>query len=333
MIFQPAAVALLLTLTLNAMMLSAAAIFAIQLLRHWNPSIGSPLQIRLERRTYLISTLVGVALVTILPAMALFVLTADRMAPFFSGAMCAVGSLKVNGWGFPALYAMLGQFFLACAWLILHHLDRLGWDYPLIRAKHALLLILAPLAICSACFAWLYFLDLRPEVITSCCGSLFGSQAARVNGELAAMPTRTAMVVSAIALTTILGLGLAYLRYGLFGRIYGLAAMLTALVGVLAVIAFIAPYIYEQPNHHCPFCLLQPEHGHAGWLLYPPLFMAAATGIGVSLGEHAAGHASLGTQARRVARHLAIASMCGFVAFAVLSVAYIARSNLILLAD
>ena len=38
-------------------------------------------------------------------------------------------------------------------------------------------------------------------------------------------------------------------------------------------------YIYEHPNHHCPFCILKPEYGYQGYWLYVPLFGATAAGL------------------------------------------------------
>jgi hypothetical protein len=329
MIFQPPALALLLAASLNALALAAAGVFAFHLLRHWNPDRGSEQQIALERRTYLVSTLVGLSLVLSLPALALFVHTADAMAPFFTGAMCAVGSLKANAWGLPALYAMLAGFFLAAAWLVLNHLDNQGWDTPLIRVKYRLLLALAPLAVAQAGLLWAYFLNLDPQVITSCCGSLFGPAASGTAAELAALPLAQAAPVFVATLALTLAAGAAFLIRGRFGRGFAVLAGLHLPIALGAVVAFIAPYIYEQPNHHCPFCLLQAEHGYAGWVLYPPLFLgtAAALGVGLASGTRAPSLSEAGPAfAIRLGR-VAVASL----AFFALAVAvYISRSNLVM---
>ena len=42
-------------------------------------------------------------------------------------------------------------------------------------------------------------------------------------------------------------------------------------------------YIYEHPHHHCPFCILKSGHGYAGYVLYIPLFMATALGLGAGV--------------------------------------------------
>ncbi len=65
--------------------------------------------------------------------------------PFFTGAMCAVGSLNVNQWGFPVVILKVITFLLAGLWLIINFTDNRGFDYPLIKVKYLLLLIIAPL--------------------------------------------------------------------------------------------------------------------------------------------------------------------------------------------
>jgi hypothetical protein len=329
MIFQPAALALLLAASLNALMLAGAGLFALHLLRHWNPDSGSERQIALERRTYLVSTLVGLSLLLGLPALALFVHNADAMAPFFTGAMCAVGSLKVNAWGMPALLTMLAGFFLAAAWLVLNHLDSRGWDTPLIRGKYRLLLVLAPLAVTQAGLLWLYYLNLNPEIITSCCGSLFGPAASGVAAEMAALPLATAMPLFFGGWLLTLAVGAAFLARGRFGRLFGLLAALHFPLALAAIVAFIAPYIYEQPNHHCPFCLLQAEHGYAGWVLYLPLFLGTAAGIGAGLTAGVRAD-SLNQAAPRVAAGLAKLAVAALGVFGLAVLFYIRHSNLVM---
>lgn len=330
MIFQPTALALLLAATLIAILLAGCGLFALHLLRHWNAAAGSEMQIALERRTYLVSTLVALSLGLSLPMLALFVHNADAMAPFFSGAMCAVGSLKVNVWGMPALLTLLASFFIAAAWLLMNHLDSLGWDTPLIRPKYRLLLLLAPLSVAQAVFLWLYYLDLNPEVITSCCGSLFGPEAAGVAAEVAALPLAVALPLFWGVYLVTLSVGVVFLWRQRLGIFFSLLVMLNFAVTLMAVVAFIAPYIYEQPQHHCPFCLLQAEHGYAGWLLYLPLFLATVAGLGVGLAASVRAE-SLQPFAPRLAINLAKIALAALLVLGLLILFYIYRSNLVLL--
>jgi hypothetical protein len=132
MLFQPAIIALLLASGLGAALLLAAAPFALQVIRRWDIASGSELQLQLERRTYLFSTLLSFVFAIQLVALLLFIFNADRMAVMFVGAMCAVGTLNANAWGFPALIAQMAVFFLAAMWLAINHVDVSASDYPLV---------------------------------------------------------------------------------------------------------------------------------------------------------------------------------------------------------
>jgi hypothetical protein len=281
MLFHPAIMALLTTDLLSLVLLVPAAAFAVQVLRHWNLASGSVRQIRLERATYLVATIVGFVLAAQLLALLLFVFTADALAVQFVGAMCAVGTLNVNGWGFPALVLKLALFFAAAAWLIVHNIDERARDYPFIRAKYGLLLFILPLALAAALVQFQYFLGLRADVITSCCGSLFSSQAQGVSGDMAALPPLPAQIGFYLVMALTLAAGAwSLLRRGSAWP-FALLSSAGFFVAIAAVIAFVSPYIYEHPHHHCPFCLLKREYGYLGYLLYLPLFSAAALGFGM----------------------------------------------------
>lgn len=161
MLFQPAIIALLLASGLAVLMLAAAAPFAVQVIRRWDIASGSELQLALERRTYLFSTLLGFVFAAQLGALLLFVFTADRLSVMFVGAMCAVGTLNVNAYGFPALLTQIGVFFLAAMWLTINHADSQARDYPLVRLKYGLLLVLLPLLAGSFWLELQYFRGLK----------------------------------------------------------------------------------------------------------------------------------------------------------------------------
>ncbi len=281
MIFQPAIIALILADLLGLVFLAMASVFAVRLLRHWQPASGSALQLGLERRTYLMSALVTFVLLTQLGALLLFVLSAERMAPLFVGAMCAVGTLNANPFGFPSLNLRMALFFLAAIWLVMNHLDNRAPDYPLVRVKYGLLLtVVAPVAAVTAGLQLAYFLNLEADVITSCCGTLFSSERDAVAGDLTGLapgPTLAAFY-GVLGLTVTAGLLSRRARWlqGLF-LVLAPAAFVTA---ILAVISFISLYVYEHPHHHCPFCMLQEEYGFVGYGLYIPLFLATALALG-----------------------------------------------------
>jgi hypothetical protein len=187
MLFQPAIIALLLASALCVLALAASAPFR----RAGDPALGHPSgserQLQLERRTYLFSTLLVFVLALQLAAVLLFVFNAEKMSGMFVGAMCAVGTLNVNAFGFPALNAKIAVFFLAAMWLAINHVDSRARDYPLVRIKYGLLLLLAPLLVASFWIELQYFLGLKADVITSCCGSLFSEGSPTLAAEASAL--------------------------------------------------------------------------------------------------------------------------------------------------
>lgn len=206
MIFQPAIIALLLASTLCVLALVASTPFAIDLIRRWDSGSGSALQIRLERRTYLFSTLLAFVLVVQLAATLLFVFNGEKMSVMFVGAMCAVGTLNMNPYGFPALNAKILIFFLAAMWLAINHVDSRARDYPLVRIKYALLLLLlTPLLLASAWIELQFFLNLKADVITSCCGSLFSANASSVVAKTATLAPLPAMILFYAAMGLAIG--------------------------------------------------------------------------------------------------------------------------------
>jgi hypothetical protein len=172
---------------LSCAMLIYSAFYGARILKSWNLSSGSDLQLGLERRTYLVSTLMSYAMGFQLLSLFLFVYTAEDMARFIIGAMCAAGSLYANLWGYPALIRII-TFLLAGIWLIVNHADNRGYDYPLIKKKYALLLMIAPFGMADLIAQAGYFLNLNPDVITSCCGSLFTFGTVKAENSIAALP-------------------------------------------------------------------------------------------------------------------------------------------------
>jgi hypothetical protein len=333
MLFQPAIIALLLTAGLAVLMLALATPFALQVIRRWDIHSGSEYQLVLERRTYLFSTLVSFVLVVQLGALLLFVFNADRLSAMFVGAMCAVGTLNVNEWGFPALIAQMVVFFLAAAWLAINHVDTQARDYPLVRIKYGLLIVLLPFLAASFWLQFRYFSGLKANVITSCCGSMFSTEAESIAGDLSALSPLPAiwLFYTAMALTTLLALW-HWRRRGVVSG--GLLAVLSAVgfvVAMTGVLSFISLYIYEHPHHHCPFCILKPEYDYRGYALYLPLFAATAAGLGAGAIQPFARVTSLREVIPRVSGRLAALTAAGFLLFTAIATWFVLSSNLILI--
>jgi hypothetical protein len=329
-ILHPAVVALVGGSLVVSGLLLGAAWHAVRVLRAWDLSSGSALQLALERRTYLVSATVGWALAFELAALVLYVYAADALAPMFTGAMCAAGTLAANGYGYPALLARLAVSLAAALWLVLNHADGLGHDYPLVRAKYGLLLVLALAVPLEGWLQARFFLGLRPEVITSCCGSLFSTAGRGAGAALAALPP----VLSGVALfapasaAAAAGAAFRWTGRGALAVALALAAALALPAALVAVVSYLSPYVYELPAHRCPFCLLRPEYGRVGYPLYASLLGAAACGIGAGVLAPARRIESLAVAVPALQRRLATAAAVLFAAFAATAAALVLRSGL-----
>jgi len=117
MILHPAIIALVLVSLLISGMVVYASFFGVQIIRRWDIQSGSEEQLGLERRTYLISTILTYMLVFQIGSLFLYVYTADSLHSLFVGAMCAAGTLNVNSYGYPTFLLKILNFVLAGLWL------------------------------------------------------------------------------------------------------------------------------------------------------------------------------------------------------------------------
>ncbi|MDD2856944.1 MAG: hypothetical protein PHU01_15610, partial [Desulfuromonadaceae bacterium] len=244
MILQPAILALLMIALLVSGMGLYAGYYGVRILRRWDQSSGSELQLELERRTYLISTIMSYILCFELMSLFLFIYTADDLHMLFTGAMCAAGSLAVNSFGYPALIVKIVDFLFAGVWLVVNQVDNRSYDYPLIRFKYKLLLVIIPLLVVETYLLSSYFGGVKADIITSCCGSLFSNEASSFSGDLAALPPVPMQIAffSAMALTLLSGIYF-YLS-GKAGYLFSLFSAATFLVALSSILSFICLYFY-----------------------------------------------------------------------------------------
>jgi hypothetical protein len=328
MILNPGVLSLLIGSALVMAMLLYAAYFAFVIVRKWDITSGSEVQLNLERKTYLISTIMTYTLGFQLLSLFLFVFTADRLHTLFVGAMCAAGTLNLNGFGYPTLLLKLISFLLAGVWLVLNYVDNKGFDYPLTRKKYVMLLGITPLILADTITQDIYFFSLKPHVITSCCGSLFSTDETGIGSSLAAIPAVPVSVALGLLLLLLFSSGGRFLFSGRGAPLFSFFSGASFLVSIAAVISLVSLYIYELPTHHCPFCILQTGYRYVGYPLYGTLFAGTIAGVSAGALAPAASIASLQDSIPGIQRHLVGTALVFFLLFALLSGYLIATSNL-----
>jgi len=278
-------------LTLAGIIILLLGIFAcrtaLRVLRHWDPSSDSNLQIRLENEIWLASTLVEYGLGFQILTLVLFVLAADTFCQVIVGAMCATGALLANDFGMPALLVKIAGVFLYGFWIVLHKLDISSETYPLVRIKYIYLLLILPLLIADITLQTLYIANLSPDIITSCCAVVFGSSSTTGRNLLEGFSQATLLFLYYGSIIVLLGMGCLLLKRWLLP----LAALFSAgwlwFLGLatVAIITVFSSYIYAMPYHHCPFCILKPEYHYIGFALYFTLIPASFFGLSTVLVE------------------------------------------------
>jgi len=260
---------------------------AVRVLRYWNPSSDSNLQITLENEIWLASTLVEYTLAFQILTLILFVLAADTFCQVIVGAMCATGALLANNFGMPALLVKIAGVFLYGFWIVLHKLDIRSATYPLVKIKYVYLLLILPLLFADITLQTLYIAYLSPDIITSCCAVVFGSSAETGRNLLEGFSQSTLLFLYYGSILVLTGMGSILLKRWLLPLALVFSAGWLWFLGLatIAIITVFSSYIYAMPYHHCPFCILKPEYHYIGFALYFTLIPASFFGLSTVLVE------------------------------------------------
>lgn len=331
MIFHPGILALVCGSTLVTLMLLYASILGGTVVLRWDFQSSSASQLSLERKTYLISTIMNYVLGFQIISTLLFIYTVDDIHRLFVGAMCATGSLNANPVGWQALLVKIAVCFAAGFWIVLNYIDQTSEKLPLVRLKYFLLIILLPVIVLDSVLQFLYFIGLDPEIITSCCGSLFSQSSGGVASSLSGLPVKSSMVVfyvvcglMVIVSSLCLFFQKTFLRY-----LHSLIAAGLMFVALAGVVSFISIYIYELPTHHCPFDIFQGHYGFIGYPLYISLFSGVFFGMLPGMYQPLKRIDSLQENIQRIERSWILISMGSISLFIVITTYRIATSNLI----
>lgn len=321
MIMHPGVLALLLGSGVTLLLLLLAGGLGLRILFRWDVTSSSEEQLDLERKTYLVSTLVQYGLLFEIVSLFLFIYTADDLHNLLVGAMCATGSLNANSYGFPALYAKIATLFLSASWIALNYIDNKAEDYPLTRIKYRLLVLIFPVVAAGYILQIEYFSRLSPDVITSCCGVLFSEGSRNVASSIAFLPVKLMQSVfyCLFAVTAVAGLAARHTSRRLYVLSFSLLSAIFFFTSIAAVLSFISLYFYQLPTHHCPFDILQPGYYYAGYPLYASLFTGSFFGMMTGIIEPFRRISSLSSVIPPIQRRWALVSVCAIFLFVAIS--------------
>jgi hypothetical protein len=270
-------------------LLTVAAAVAVPILRHWNFQATSDRQYQLENRAYLVGLIITFALGAKIILLPFFAHALDRLAAVVPGAMCAAGVINANSYGFPLLGWKLGVLVLAGGWLLVNRRDVQAINFPHLKPKLGLFLVIAGAVLVESVLDVLYLTGISTLTPVQCCSIIYGV-ASPAGGLPWGLDTRLLLVL--FYLVYLLVLVLSSARYLFLNFLANLGFLV---LGYLAVVYFFGTYVYQLPTHQCPFCMLQPEYFYVGFLIWGTLFFGVFLGMAGWLVQLLTGQAVAGT--------------------------------------
>ncbi|MFA7383908.1 MAG: hypothetical protein WC001_10710 [Desulfurivibrionaceae bacterium] len=291
---------------------------AVRVLRFWEPGSDSNRQIRLENEIWLSSTLIAYGLGFQIITLILFVLAADEFCQVIVGAMCATGALLANPYGMPALLVKLVGVFFYGFWILIHQLDIRSEQYPLVRPKYLVLLLLLPLLLLDVTLQTLYIAGIKPDIITSCCAVVFSESNGATTNLLSGYSQQGLLLafLGSMFGLAVLGVGLLRRWHPWLAGLYAAGWLWFFGLSLVVITTVISSYVYAMPYHKCPFCLLKPDYHYFGFALYGVLISATFFGASAAFAGLVRGRAGL---AGVVARYQRLAVQLSLVLLVIFS--------------
>ncbi len=323
MILHPWILGLIVGHSALLLVFSLGFINAWQIFKGWDYNSTEEKQFLLEKKTYLVSTVMNFALFTQILMLFLLEIAADELANVLPGAMCAVGTLSSNSYGFPLLDLKIISFFVYFIWLVINYLDNQMETYPLVRKKYLGLMLIYPLAVVETILLIMFAFNLDPSVITSCCGSVYNEGIEGLGGNLAGVSAGVILplffsIVILLLLNRFVFKHWSAVKEG-FGNFLEFPLWIAFFITAIAVtISFISIYVYEMLSHKCPFCFMGVEYNYYGVPLYFCLFAATATGMTGGLLGFIRQPATLKEKAGLLRKKMDAVSLYGMLAFIVI---------------
>jgi len=249
-------------------LLSVAFVNTAFILKNYNQNATTQLQYTLEKRSYLILSIIKISLIIKIILLPFFTYTLDELSNIIPGAMCAAGVISANPYGEPLIVLKIFLVILTMLWLTLNTQDLLSKGFQYFRAKMWFFEFLYILAILELLLELLFFTNLTTLNPVSCCSTLYGSAEA-----LNPLPFQISILELIITfyITYIALMISAYFKKRYFLLIFSL---FFAYLSYYSIVYFFSTYIYQLPTHKCPYCLLQQEYYSIGYLIYGSLIIA-----------------------------------------------------------
>jgi hypothetical protein len=247
-------------------LLFVAFLMSVGMLKSWDFGSFSERQFALERRAYLVMTIIVFVFAVKFFLLIYFVFTIDSLSVLVPGAMCAAGVISANDYGMYLLLLKLLILFFLLLWMALNRYDLLAKDYPVFRTKTWLFVFIFLLVLLEISLGIAYFwhIDLLQPV--SCCSTLYG-QLEGANPLPFGLDMRNLLILFYLLYVVLIAALASSQKF-----LAIISGAFFVYIAYYAVVYFFGTYVYELPTHNCPFCMMQKEYYYVGYLIWGSLF-------------------------------------------------------------
>lgn len=252
-----------------------ASLTSRKVIRHFDVARATEGQLALERQQELATTLVRVGAGFQLANLLLTLLLAERLSHSIRGAMCGYGVFASVPNGLWVVATSLAVALFAGIVSEIIRLDDRVRTLDLAKPVAHASLFLAVLSIVDFMSVSRFLLNLDLDVVASCCSTAIDS-ADGVAAHFLQAPRSLSLVALLVMVVAIAFAGRAsFAPPPLAPNLSAAAASLVAApLATLGIIFYVAPHLFEVPDHTCPFCLFGSRGYFLGYPLFGSLFFA-----------------------------------------------------------
>lgn len=241
----------------------------IHILRRWDFTATTALQYSLEKKNYLINTILTFAALCKIVLFIFFALALNELASIVPGAMCSAGVVGSNRYGAILLLLKILLIFGLGLWLIVNRLDLRAPNFPFLHRKYVFFTILFILILIEFALEIAFFTKIPLKVPVFCCSVVFQAPRLPFGYTQAMLASFFYIIFSAIIVLNFMRQAMASFALNL----------LFLFIAYYAITYFFGLYIYEQPNHKCPYCMLLRDYYFIGYVVWGSLFLGIFYGI------------------------------------------------------
>ncbi|MBN2781814.1 MAG: hypothetical protein JXQ66_01075 [Campylobacterales bacterium] len=274
MVLNPEVLTILILNIIFALFAVVAFYLSFQIYLKWDINSTSQTQYKLEKQSFLSSTIIKYIFIVKVPLFLFFIFTLDKLSNLITGAMCGAGVVDATPYGIYLLILKVLNIYIFAFWLTLHYRDIRHENLPYTKLKFTIFLGAFILLMAELILEGMMFSDIDINKMVSCCGTLYSNSSTSYISEL--FKIDTFYLLSSFYGVYLLMILFAYLKNS---YIFSLLNFLFLFISIISLILFFGTYIYELPTHHCPFCFLQKDYSYVGYILYITLFLGTYFGI------------------------------------------------------